>query len=533
MKQKIDVLFKYETYLFFTFLLINLVPVLFFKFLPTLDGPSHLHNANLIKNLLFTDPDILNRFYQLNNELLPNWSGHFMLALLSSFLPAWVADKIVIIAYLIFLPLSFRWFVKSINPENYLLSILIFPFCYSFTFFLGFYNFSFALIFLFMLLAYWNKIQIRPKSANILVLFLLFTALYFSHVFVFLIAIMAVGIVLLKQLAIETKSLEIKQSLGLFFYRIAIIVLTSGVGIFLSAKFLLSRSVINYTFIPKIELLKWIRDIRPTIVFNFGHEGVYTHIIFYLIVILTAISIIHKIKEITKTKPSFTELLVNLATHNDLWFVFSFFLLLLYFFMPDSNGYSGYFSVRIGLLLYLFYMVWIAIQKYPRWIITLSLFVVFFTNLGLNFYYIKQTRQLNKLAIEINSQSKSIENHKVVLPINFSTNWMHGHFSNYLGIDKPIVILENYECGTGYFPVKWNDNFPNTTIGDLSKSQFCKDWKTNSSSKLQYPVNFIFILGKQSEIDNNECAQQSIEKIEKHYHLISKTENTLLYKLTE
>jgi len=33
----------------------------------------------------------------------------------------------------------------------------------------------------------------------------------------------------------------------------------------------------------------------------------------------------------------------------------------------------------------------------------------------------------------------------VVLPINYSDNWLSGHFSNYLAIDKPIIVLENMD----------------------------------------------------------------------------------------
>jgi len=533
MKQNYSILLRYELYFFIGFLFINLLPFLFFKFLPTLDGPSHLHNANLIYNLGFGDSSFITNYYQFTGELLPNWSGHFMLALFNSFLPGWIAEKMVVLIYLIMLPLSFRWFIKMINPDNFLFSYFIFPFCYSFTFFLGFYNFSLALIILFLILAFWINIQRNLTIPKILLLFVLFTALYFSHLFVFLISIMAIGVILIKDLIIERENKTWNMAFNCLCKKIAVIFLTSGIWIFFSYKFLESRNSFNYSYISKIELLKWIRDIRPTIVFNFGHEGVYTHVLFYLIVILTVIAAFHKIKEIAKTKTNFRELLVNLAIQNDLWFIFSFLLLLMYFFMPDSNGYSGYFSVRMGLLLYLFYIVWLATKKYNKWILITSVVLVFFANSGLNFYYLKQVKQLNKLATEINQQSILIDSNSIVLPMNFSENWMHGHFSNYLGIDKPIVILENYECGTGYFPIKWNDNFPNTTIGNLSKNEFCNDWKTNSLSTVQYPVNYVFILGNQHELDNNECAQSSIKKITKYYNLISKTENTQLYQLIE
>ena len=113
-------LIKYELYIFLSFLFLNLLPVFLFKFLPTLDGPSHLHNANLIFQLTFSDSGFLSNFYQFTNELLPNWSGHFLLSFCNSFLPAWIAEKILITSYLIFLPVSFRWFIKSIVAWGYM-----------------------------------------------------------------------------------------------------------------------------------------------------------------------------------------------------------------------------------------------------------------------------------------------------------------------------------------------------------------------------------------------------------------------------
>lgn len=522
---------RFEPYIFLIFLVINLIPILFFKFLPTLDGPSHLHNSNLINNLLFSDSDFLRNFYKMNSELIPNWSGHFLLATFNLIFPAWITDKILIITYLIFLPYSYRWFIKSISPDNYFLSYFIFPFCYSFTFFLGFYNFSLALIFLFLILTYWTKIQNKLKPIHFIILFLLFTVLYFSHVFVFLIAIMAIAVIILNQLFYDIELSSSSKSIQLFFKRVVFVALTSALSIALSLKFLLTREAFGYSYIPKIELLHWLKNIKPTIVFSFGHEGVYTSILFYLIAMLTIITLFNKVKEIIKIKPSITEFIKNSIKQNDLWFVFSFILLLLYFFMPDSNGYSGYFTVRLGLLLYFFYLIWIATRTFNKWVIISSVFLIFITNAGLTNYYFKQVRKLNKLAIEINNQSKLIDENTIVLPMNFSTKWMHGHFSNYLGIDKPLVILENYECATGYFPVIWKDiDFPNLTIGNSTKSEFCTDWKTNLTSNNQVPVNYIFIIGNSKELEDSS-AKESIKTIELNYDLISQTKNTLLYKL--
>ena len=43
------------------------------------------------------------------------------------------------------------------------------------------------------------------------------------------------------------------------------------------------------------------------------------------------------------------------------------------------------------------------------------------------------------------------------------------HFSNYLGADKQVIILENVEASVGWYPVKWNINkMPEVLLGNSS-----------------------------------------------------------------
>ena len=89
---------KHERWFFLAVTILNLFPIFISKFFPTLDGPSHLYNSNLIVNLLFNSEG-LSSFFALNPELVPNWSGHFILAAFNSIMPAFVAEKILLLVY--------------------------------------------------------------------------------------------------------------------------------------------------------------------------------------------------------------------------------------------------------------------------------------------------------------------------------------------------------------------------------------------------------------------------------------------------
>ena len=120
-----------EKYFFLIVTILNLIPVLSGKFFTTLDGAAHLYNSNLINILLFENNIDLQNFFVLNHEPVPNWTGHFILSFFNYFFPAFIAEKILVLLYLIGLPYSFRRLIKTISPDNYLLSYFIFPFSYS------------------------------------------------------------------------------------------------------------------------------------------------------------------------------------------------------------------------------------------------------------------------------------------------------------------------------------------------------------------------------------------------------------------
>jgi hypothetical protein len=103
-----------EKYLFFSVLLINMVSICSLKFLPSMDGPAHLYNSNILMNLLTDNTGSLNDFYSINSFLIPNWLSHFLLAVFRIFLPAWLAEKLLLLIYITGLSLSFRLLLKQL-----------------------------------------------------------------------------------------------------------------------------------------------------------------------------------------------------------------------------------------------------------------------------------------------------------------------------------------------------------------------------------------------------------------------------------
>ena len=196
-------LWKYEKYFFFLFVSISLIPILSSKFFPTIDGPSHLHNANLLKHIWFNGNTTLLQFFDINKELNSNLVNHVWFALCDLFLPPYLVEKSILIFYVITLPYSFRFLIKNcVDAENStkISSYLIFPFIYSFPFCLGFFNFCIGLPILFWIVGLWLKNKDNAKTTTTILLTVLTTALYFTHVFNFLLLTLVLFFLIVKHI---------------------------------------------------------------------------------------------------------------------------------------------------------------------------------------------------------------------------------------------------------------------------------------------------------------------------------------------
>ncbi len=529
-----------EKYIFVLILLLNLIPIFSGKFFPTVDGPAHLYNANVINSLLFENHSNLNIFFSYNAEPVPNWTGHVLLAFFSLLLPGFLAEKALLIIYMVGLPLAFRGLIRTVAPNRIWWSYFIFPFTYSLVFFFGFYNFCFSLIFMLLTLSFWIKQENHTFSFKfILSLFFLIVATYFSHIFVFGILLFLLGLHIFIQAIFSW--LESRKSLKSVFQNAskhaAILLIPSVLPLILFAKYFLSRPHLGQdVYLQTSELLDWLRNMRPIIALHFNQEEAYTSIIAYVLFVLTCIAIFNSVnlmfQKLTSAQADFKNWFLTNARGPVFWLMATVITLFFYFKFPDSDGYAGFITIRLGMLFFLFYIVWLSSQKISFWIGFSSVLIVLFCNFKLNSFYIEETKRHNKVAKDIYRAASFVEPNSLVLPIDYSDDWFDIHFSNYIGIDKPMVILENYECNHGYFPLVWNEALmPSTLLGDLSKADLpCIHLKENLKSNTNaVPVDYVLILGDLGT--NIETCHQKIEAVLKeHFTEIYGTKNCKLFQ---
>lgn len=443
---------KYEKLIFWLLVLIHLYPVLAVKLFPTLDGPAHLYNSNLINHILADGNGAAAEFFRLNIGLDPNYSGHFILCVLNSFLPAWLAEKLLLALIIIAIPLSFRMMLRSLSANTLFMDYLAFPFIYNFTFYLGFYNFTIGIALMFFAIAYWQKIKDKLSAKNTIILSLLLIAVYYSHLFTFLLAGLVIGLLTvwnaLPFIAKHEKNpAAAKPSRQLMFLLLASLPALALTMIFLSHK----GNEGPVTYLERSELIDWLVAIRPLITLNFEATEPYTRFIFFTFILLLLYIVASRVYSFVYSKSP-------LLYVHDSFLLLSLILLAMFFTLPDWMASGGYVSMRLLLFFFLFLIAWIGMHELNGIVKAIAVVVFLAVSGCFWLYHREQSKLLAQDALEIYHTAAHVDEGSVMLPVDHSGNWLHSNFSNYLGAEKNIVVLDNYEADKPQFPLRWRDN---------------------------------------------------------------------------
>src|SRR5215510_1598650 len=107
-----------EKLVFVLLLLIHLVPIWKYDYFPSQDGPSHLNNANVIRNYYRDNFVVFREYFQLAHRFGVNWLTHLALAGLMSVFPVLVAEKILLSGYVLLFMVAVRYAISSINTDS-------------------------------------------------------------------------------------------------------------------------------------------------------------------------------------------------------------------------------------------------------------------------------------------------------------------------------------------------------------------------------------------------------------------------------
>lgn len=526
---------KLEPYLFIILCIINCIPAFQDEVFATMDGGAHLYNSNLINQLLLGNSELIDSYFKFNYEPVPNYIGSIILSLFNLFLPVFYAEKILLLLCLIGLPMSFRYLIKTVSPNSLLISYFIFPFTYTSLFVLGFYNYSVGVVFLLITITYWLKNHTNIFSLKMFLrLFILCTIVYFSHIFIFAILLVFLFIHFISEflLSIIDNGFKQKQAIIIHLKKAGLIIMACLPSLVFLLYYFISRSGTRVNvYLDNRTLIDQLKNLQTIIAYNPVVEEVFTKKIFYIIFIAFTISIYLVFSTFLEKYKQLNIKDIVKSICGSLWGVMTAAMAFLYFTIPDANGPGGFMVVRVALFLFLFLLIYISTLNLKKWFLYASVIGILFFTYKLHKYYHESISDLNQIVEKCYLASEHIDENSLVLPINYSENWLAGHFSNYLGAEKPMVILENYETDKGYFPLLWDyENMPNAKLKDIETSElFCLFWKNNSMNPTKI-IDYVFVLGT-IDSQSEGCGLEAKTHILKNYSLHYKNEECELYKL--
>ena len=142
-----------EGVLFWALTFSYLVPVWVYHYVPTQDGPSHLDNAQILKDLGNSVAGY-EAYFEIRAEPILNWTSHLLLAGMLYVVPALIAEKLLISLYILGFAGSFRYFLGAFGQRSRPLSWLGLLFVYNHCFWMGFYNFCLSLILVWLIVGF-------------------------------------------------------------------------------------------------------------------------------------------------------------------------------------------------------------------------------------------------------------------------------------------------------------------------------------------------------------------------------------------
>ncbi len=487
-------------------ILLYLIPIWRFKYFPSGDGPSHLYNAQVLKE--FNNPEFqFSRYYKLNIKPFPNWTGHLLLLAFLQFAPPLLAEKILLTVYVVAFGLSLFYLFGAFGHKSRILALLGFMFIYNITLLFGFYSFSLGIPLLLISLGYFWKQKDDWSWEKSLLLSFLLVLLYFSHPVPYLVALATMTILGLGHFKIRWKKWLLPfasfiPSFLLFVnYLVSFHILTG------------KRNPSGFWNLPR--LLSDFVGLKTLVYFDTPFQSKVAWGLSALLGILLAVTLAKKVRL------QGSQLIFQLHERDRFFPVFAA-AMAIYLISPDAvYAHGSYISMRLNLIAALFLVPLLSedVSRFFR----RGVLVAMIGLLAANFFGVYRSFALsNKELAEFSAGARKIKGHAVVVPLVFDKRGESDFIQvlsqavNYYCLDNGNINLGNYEASKGYFPVEFRDDFKRPSVEQILDSPAQLDFK-----ELSGYVDYLVAFGNKPGIEN---------RISPYYHLVGQYRRLRLYE---
>lgn len=399
---------------------IALIPIWSVHYLPTQDGPSHLYNSWLLRELIRGSNAAIEHAYRIDWRPHPNWLTSAVLALLMTIVPPLIAEKLFVSGIVVVFAVGI-W--KFSGEEGRPYAFLALPFAYNLMFQSGFYNFCAGLGLYFLTVAVWWERRARTDVRTIALVATLLLVGYFTHPLPTLLAMGSIGLLGIATRASWKHLLAFVPVLPLF----AWFAHTRGGGATAEKA-------------PLGQILSYIA--KSDVLFTFDAWQTWLGI---------AVSIILAILLIASrprgARNAFALLILA--------------MLAIYLFAPTSIVGGQLVRERMALFVALVPLAWIA-PRWPQRVTNAIAVGLALLSITYSAYLTRRYRAMDRRMTELVDAAQWIGHDTVFLPLTVdraprgSFVGVLAHAIDYVAIEKRCVDLDNYETGTDYFPIANN-----------------------------------------------------------------------------
>lgn len=438
----------WEKAAFWLLVVLHTLPLCGGRYFPTADGPTHLYNAWLWKAMLLEPGHPGHQVLAFNPNPEPNYLSHVLLAGMLTVAPPWLAEKALLLLYVVGLPLALRYALRGARQAGTdWLAVLGFPFIYSVVLVWGFYNFCLSLVVLLLVLGYWQRRAVQWRPTTVFGLAGLLTLLYAAHPMTYLVS----GLLLGLRVVVAPR-----QPVGRLLAKLGILLLAYLPTLLLLAWYAVHKG--TATSQPALDyganLWDWLR-LEPIRYFG-SAETTYRWLVAGLLAGAAALVGSWVGRRQVSGWPVAP------------WVLGFLLLLAAYVVLPDAIASGSITRPRWGVLSYLTLLVGLAAVPWPaRWRL-LGIGAGTLVAVLLLGFRVQKFRAFQAGTAEYQSLAPYLRSGASILPIAYDTDNrlpdavatntyipVLSEAVNYLAIEHQLLSYENYEAATGYFPLMW------------------------------------------------------------------------------
>ncbi|QQR87638.1 MAG: hypothetical protein IPJ76_05265 [Flavobacteriales bacterium] len=439
---------RWERALFLLLLATSLFAVWRLPVFLTQDGPSHLYNARILLELWGDDALGYGRFFTLNTDFSPNWTGNLLLAGLLKLFPAVVAEKVLVSAYVLLLAFGFKQAVRALSAGTPWLSSLVFVSVFNYHLLYGFFNFCLGLALLFWTIAALHRFVADPSRKRTLMCGALLLALMVTHPVPFVVALLCAGIMVVPALR---RTRGDRKGLLVLTWRFAAALLPA---VIMFAVFLPPSDDHQGLLVDKLNTttIKDLLHMEHLLVFPAPERPLFRLLSMVFIGLLLLAGFTVRKSRGIRNGPLLALLLMCVLVH---------------FHVNDELAGGAYLTSRMALISWMVFALWLACVPMPQRLARPIAVAVGLVALALGTVRHLQHGACAAVAGEYIAHLKPINEGMVVLPLCFSPKGetasdtlsprigLFKHMSGYAAADQRFISLDNYEANTAYFQTRW------------------------------------------------------------------------------